>query len=224
MDQARAALQAFAPATARAQQPPVAVRSPVSGQVLRLVQQSEATVNAGASLIELGDPRQLEVVVDVLTRDAAQLAPGTPAQLSNWGGPTLQGRVRRIEPAASTRISALGVEEQRVNVLVDITDTPDQWPGLGDGFRVDVSLLVQAVGDALMVPVSAIFPVGTGSGLYVLKDGRSRQTPVEVLARNGVQALIRPQPALPDALQAGTVVIIYPDSQLKDGDRVKQRP
>lgn len=224
LDQARAALQAFAPATARAQQPPVAVRSPVSGQVLRLVQQSEATVNAGASLIELGDPRQLEVVVDVLTRDAAQLAPGTPAQLSNWGGPTLQGRVRRIEPAASTRISALGVEEQRVNVLVDITDTPDQWPGLGDGFRVDVSLLVQAVGDALMVPVSAIFPVGTGSGLYVLKDGRSRQTPVEVLARNGVQALIRPQPALPDALQAGTVVIIYPDSQLKDGDRVKQRP
>ena len=224
LEQARAALQAFAPAPARVQQPAVAVRSPVSGQVLRLVPQREATGNAGTSLIELGDPRQREVVVDVLTRDAAQLAPGTPARLSNWGGPTLQGKVRRIEPAASTRISALGVEEQRVNVLVDVTSAPDQWPGLGDGFRVDVSLLVQTVDDAMMVPVSAIFPLGAGSGLFVVRDGRARQTPVEVLARNGVQAWIQPQPNRPDPLVTGTVVIIYPDSQLKDGDRVKRRP
>lgn len=219
LEQARAALQGFTPGSSRAQVP-VTVTAPAAGQVLRLVQQSEASVNAGAALVELGDPRQLEVVVDVLTRDAAALAPGTPVRLSNWGGPVLRGQVRRIEPAASTRISALGVEEQRVNVLIDITSAPDQWTGLGDGFRVDASLQIQAVDDALMVPVSAIFPVGSGTGLFLVQQGRARQTSVEVLARNGSQAWVRAQPALPE----GAVVVIYPDSQLKDGERVKPRP
>jgi len=168
--------------------------------------------------MELGDPSQLEVVVDVLTEDAAQIRPGTPVQLSNWGGPeTLEGRVRLIEPAAFTKVSALGVEEQRVNAVIDITSAPDKRATLGDGFKVDVRVLVQVVENAVKVPVSALFPVGARSALFVVEGGRARQREIEVAARNGVEAWVK------TGLAPGTPVIVYPPTALKDGARVTTR-
>ncbi|MFZ4480651.1 MAG: efflux RND transporter periplasmic adaptor subunit [Rhodoferax sp.] len=217
LEQSRIALKQFSDKPER-QQRSFEIKAPVSGKVLKLLQQSEGMVMAGTPLMELGDPSQLEVVVDILTEDAAQIQPGTAVQLSNWGGPdVLQGRVRLIEPGAFTKVSALGVEEQRVNVIVDFTSLPDQWRSLGDGFKVDVRVLVQVVENALKVPVSALFPVGARSGLFVLEHGHARLREIEVAARNGVEAWVR------SGLATGTQVIVYPDSKLKDGDRVKPR-
>ena len=218
LEQSRIALKHFSQATPERQQRAYAVKAPVSGKVLKVLQQSEGIVMAGTPIMELGDPTQLEVVVDLLTEDAAQIAPGTTVQLSNWGGAdVLQGQVRLIEPAAFTKISALGVEEQRVNTVVDITSAPEKWRALGDGFKVDVRVLVQVVENAVMVPVSALFPVGARSALFVLAQGRADLREIEVAARNGAQAWVK------SGLTPGTQVIIYPDSKLKNGDRVKAR-
>jgi len=217
LEQSRIALKQFSDTPDR-QQRPYEIKAPVSGKVLKLLQQSEGMVLAGTPLLELGDPSQLEVVVDLLTEDAAQIEPGTPVQLSNWGGPeVLQGRVRLIEPAAFTKVSALGVEEQRVNAIIDFTSPAEQWQTLGDGFKVDVRVLVQVVENAVKVPVSALFPVGARSGLFVLEQGHARLREIEEAARNGSEAWVKA------GLSSGTQVIVYPDSKLKDGDRVKAR-
>ena len=127
LDQSRIAIRQYAPGADTAQQRPWQIKAPVSGRVLKVQQQSEGMVPAGTTLLELGDPTQLEVVVDILTEDAAQIAPGTPVQLTSWGGPeTLEGSVRLIEPAAFTKVSALGVEEQRVNAVIDIRSAPEK--------------------------------------------------------------------------------------------------
>jgi HlyD family secretion protein len=190
----------------------------VAGRVLKITHSSETVVPAGATLMELGDPSRLEVVVDLLTEDAAQISPGTPVQLANWGGAAvLEGLVRLVEPAAFTKVSALGVEEQRVNAVVDITTAPTQWQSLGDGFKVDVRVLVQVVEQAIQVPVSALFPVGGRAGLFVLEQGHARLREVEISARNGTQAWIR------TGLTPGTTVIVYPDAKLKDGEAVRPR-
>lgn len=221
LEQSRIALRQFsqtAQAAQDGQQRAFEVKAPVSGKVLKLLQQSEGIVMAGTPLLEVGDPTQLEVVVDILTEDAAQIKPGTAVQLSNWGGPdVLEGQVRLIEPAAFTKVSALGVEEQRVNAIIDITSPPEKWRALGDGFKVDVRVLVQVVENAIKVPVSALFPVGARSGLFVLDNGRARLQEIEVAARNGVDAWVK------SGLTKGTQVIVYPDTKLKDGDRVKAR-
>jgi HlyD family secretion protein len=194
------------------------VKAPVSGKVLRVLTQSEGMVAAGTPLLELGDPSQLEVVVDILHEDAAQIKPGTVVQLSNWGGPDiLYGQVRLIEPAAFTKVSALGVEEQRVNTVVDIISSRSKWATLGDGFKVDVRVLVQVVENAVKVPVSALFPVGTRSALFVLDKGHARLRKIEVATRNGVDAWVK------SGLMPGTQVIVYPHTKLRDGDRVKAR-
>jgi HlyD family secretion protein len=196
----------------------VVVTSPVTGKVLQVLQASEGVVMAGAALMEIGDPTALEVVVDILTEEAAQVVPGTPVQLLNWGGAgVLQGKVRYVEPAAFTKVSALGVEEQRVNAIIDLTTSADQWKGLGDGFKVDVRLLVQIVDDAVMVPVSALFPIGARSGVFVLDGDHVRLKEVTVTARNGVQAWVQ------QGLSLGTQVVVYPDIQLEDGAKVKVR-
>lgn len=218
LEQARIAVQQFSAGVPDTRQRTYPVPAPVSGKVLKILQPSEGLVPAGTALMELGDPSRLEVVVDLLTEDAAQIKPGTAVQLSNWGGvEVLDGRVRLIEPAAFTKISALGVEEQRVNAIIDILTAPEQWRSLGDGFKLDVRVLVQVVPDAVMVPVSALFPRGTRSGLFVLEQDRARLQEIEIAARNGVQAWVK------SGLSVGTPVIVYPDSQLKDGDRVTTR-
>ena len=164
MEQSRIALKQFSQTPLPMRDGPQRafdVKAPVSGKVLKILVQSEGIVMAGTALMELGDPTQLEVVVDILTEDAAQIKPGSVVQLSNWGGPdTLEGQVRLIEPAAFTKVSALGVDEQRVNAVIDIISSPEKWQALGDGFRVDVRVLVQVVENAMKVPVSALFPAG----------------------------------------------------------------
>jgi HlyD family secretion protein len=142
-----------------------ALRAPVAGQVLRVLQGSEATVALGTALLELGDIRRLEVVAELLTNDAIAAVPGSRVLIERWGGPgTLEGRVKRVEPGGFTKVSALGVEEQRVRVLIDITSPAPQWKALGDGFRVSVRIVTLAQDNALLVPVSAVFPLPTTAG------------------------------------------------------------
>ncbi len=218
LEQSRIALKSFSGSTMGTQQGPYEIKAPASGKVLKLLAQSEGMVLAGTPLMELGDPAQLEVVVDILTEDAAQIRPGTPVQMRNWGGAeVLEGRVRLIEPGAFTKVSALGVEEQRVNAIIDISSPAEKWQTLGDGFKVDVRVLVQVVENALKVPVSALFPMGARSGLFVLEQGHSRLRQIDVVARNGVEAWVK------DGLTSGSQVIVYPDSKLQDGDRVSGR-
>lgn len=218
LEQSSVALRQFAPSAADRWQRAFEVKAPVSGKVLKVMTQSEGIVIAGTPLMELGDPTQLEVVVDILTEDAAPIKPGTVVQLNNWGGAdVLYGQVRLIEPAAFTKVSALGVEEQRVSAVVDITSSRSKWATLGDGFKVDVRVLVQVVDNAVKVPVSALFPVGARSALFVLDKGYARLREIEVVARNGGEAWVK------SGLSPGTRVIVYPDTKLREGDRVTTR-
>jgi HlyD family secretion protein len=202
-----------------------ALRAPTAGRVLRVAQTSETTVALGTPLLELGDTRSLEVVAELLTADALQAKPGSRVLIERWGGDeVLQGRVRRVEPAAFTKVSALGVEEQRVKVLIDIDSAPEQWRALGDGFRVGVRIVTMAVDNALKVPVSAVFPVPDresgmqgGMAVFTVEHDRARITPVQVGARNGAHAWVQ------HGLTPGGTVIVYPPSSVKDGVRVKAR-
>jgi HlyD family secretion protein len=225
--QARATLQQYVKPTATSENRRWEIKAPVSGMVLKVVQQSEDTSQAGTPLIEIGDPAKLDVVVDILTTDAAQIAPGMIVQLktgdsggnANNGTPAsaqsvMRGRVRVIEPAAFTKVSALGVEEQRVNAVIDIEPAAQKISTVGDGFRVDVRILVQVVEDAIKVPVSALYPVGNQQGVFVIENGRSRQRLIEVAARNGTEAIVK------NGLEPGVSVIVYPPSSLKEGARV----
>lgn len=221
LQQARAALSALRqPATSSARG--FDVRSPVAGRVLRIVQKSEGTVAMGTPLIEVGNTEQLEIVAELLTSDALRAAPGTPVRIERWGGPgELEGRVRRVEPAAFTKVSALGVEEQRVNVIIDVTSPRAQWQALGDGFRVGVRIVALAADNALQVPASAVFPLPQGDdhqmAVFVIDGGRAKLTPVTLQARNGTAAWIG------KGLAAGAKVVIYPPAAVRDGVRLRER-
>lgn len=215
LELARAAL-----AAARGDGGAFTLRSPVAGRVLKVAVGSETTVPLGAPLVEIGDTARLEVVAELLTSDALAATPGRAVRIERWGGPTaLDGRVRRVEPAAFTKISALGVEEQRVNVIVDITSPRERWAALGDGFRVALRIVTRSEPRALTVPVSAVFPRpgGGGSAVFVVDGGRARLQPVTLAARNGSRAW------LTDGLAAGTKVVVYPPATLADGARVRAR-
>mgnify|MGYP005806062059 CR=1 FL=1 len=196
---------------------PLHVLSPITGVVLRVVQASEATVPAGAALLEVGDPARMEVVSELLTTDAVQAQPGRRVVIERWGGAAVEGQVRRVEPAAFTKVSALGIEEQRVNVLIDITAPPQSWRAMGDGFRVGVRIVTAGVDQALLVPVGALFPQGDGMAVYKLEGRRVRLQPVDVGARNGTQAWIR------KPLSNGEAVVVYPPAALADGRKVRVR-
>lgn len=222
VEQARAALMAVRnPSTVSERG--LSVRAPVGGKVLRVVQASEAVVPFGTPLLELGDLSTLEIVAELLTADALQAAPGSPVAITRWGGPPLAGRVRRVEPAAFTKISALGVEEQRVRVLIDIASPPDAWRALGVGYRVNVRIITMAMERVLKIPVSAVFPVtqgpdqGRGMAVYTVVDDRARLTPVQIGARNDAEAWVRA------GIEQGAKVIIYPAAQVADGVRVEVR-
>lgn len=202
----------------------VALRAPVAGRVLRVLQASEAVVPLGAPLIELGDPAQLEVVAELLTADALQARPGSAVRIDRWGGAPLAGRVRRIEPAAFTKISALGVEEQRVKVIIDLVAPPADFGALGVGYRVNVRVVTARQEKVLKVPVSALFPLPqTGAAseaamaVYVVDNGRARLKPVQLGGRNDVEAWVQA------GLAAGAQVIVYPAPQIRDGVAVAVR-
>lgn len=232
LEQARAALGAVRqPAGIAGAQHNFTVRAPAAGRVLRVLQASEATVALGTPLLELGDTRHLEIVAELLTTDALAAKPGSRVLVERWGGPTtLQARVRSVEPGAFTKVSALGVEEQRVRVVIDLTSAQSEWQGLGDGYRVSVRIVTLSEDDALQVPVSAVFPLpaggeGAGGGaadvaqhaVFVVDGGRARQITVELAARNGSAAWIRA------GLKPGQQVIVYPPATVREGVRVAQR-
>jgi HlyD family secretion protein len=192
--------------------------SPITGRVLRVFQESAAVVTAGTPLLELGDPTDLEVEVDVLSRDAVEIDPGDLVLLEHWGGTrTLEGRVRLVEPQAFTKISTLGVEEQRVNVIIDLVDPPEDRTTLGDGFRVEARIVTDEADDVLIVPTSALFRVGNESALFVVEDGKVHQRIVKVGRQNGLEAEVV------DGLKEGELVVIHPSDQIEDGVSVRQR-
>ena len=200
--------------------PCVTVRAPVDGRILRVIQESEGVVAAGTPLVEIGDPRQLEVVADFLSSDAVRIEPGQRVILEDWGGGApLNGRVRRIEPYGFTKVSALGIEEQRVNVIVDFTDPRDKWERLGHGYRVEVRVVLWETGDALQVPLTALFrDSGKWAVFAVSDDGRAVLRDVKVGRRNHLYAEIL------DGLAQGDRIVSHPSDRLSDGVRVEPRP
>jgi HlyD family secretion protein len=194
------------------------ILAPVAGRVLRVLQESEAVVSVGTPILEIGDPRNLEVVVDVLTADAAGVAAGAPVELDLGGGAApLNGRVRLVEPGAFTKVSALGVEEQRVNVVIDFDATPAGVQNLGDAYRVDARILVDSRSDAVIVPTSALFRGDGGWAVFVVADGRAQLRKVGIGPRSGLAAIVE------RGLDPGTRVIVYPGDTVRDGVRVEPR-
>jgi HlyD family secretion protein len=196
----------------------VDVLAPSSGQILRIEQKSAGVVQAGTPLLEVGDPSALEIVVDVLTTDAVLIRPGTEVAITGWGGNgALGGRVRRVEPAAFMRPSALGVDEQRVNVVITMTAPRDKWLGLGDGYRVEVRFILWQTGDALKVPEGAVFRRGDGFAVFRVEDGVARLTPVTIGHRGDAEVEVV------SGLSAGTAVAVHPGDRVRDGARVEPR-
>jgi HlyD family secretion protein len=217
LEMARAALRRLSASRAEGRGEQLDVPSPVNGRVLKVLQQSEGVVQAGAPLLEVGDPAALEIVVDVLTVDAVRIAPNARVVVDRWGGSELEGRVRRIEPSAFTRLSSLGVEEQRVNVLIDLVSPRTEWAMLGDGYRVEAHIVVWEGSDVLKIPASAAFRHGNGWAVYRVEEGLARLTPVEIGERSGRDV------ELNKGLGAGARIVVYPSDQIADGARVRSR-
>lgn len=213
--QAQAILQ---PVNAAATGQPLLVRSPVAGRVLRVAQQSEGVVAAGTPLVDVGDPARMEVIAQLLTTDAVQAQPGTAVSIERWGGPPVPAKVRLVEPAAFTKVSALGIEEQRVNVVIDVAQPPPEWRSMGDGFRVTARVITASADDALLVPVGALFAFGDGgTAVYRIEGSRARLRPVELNGRNGSVGSVK------SGLALGDTVVVYPPPSLADGKRIKVR-
>jgi len=192
--------------------------APVSGVVLRQHYESARPVQSGEPLLEIGDPAGLEIEVDVLSADAVRLREGMRVELMRWGkAKPLAGRVRRIEPGGFTKFSALGVEEQRVWVIVEITSPRDEWINLGEAYRVNARFVLNEAADTLRVPASAVFQSDGGDAVFRIDGSRARLAPVRAGLRGGgwVEVL--------DGLEAGDRVVVHPDRELADGQRVRSR-
>ncbi len=194
----------------------VNVRSPSAGRVLRVPQESEAVIAAGTPIVEVGDPRHIEVVAEFLSQDAVRMKPGATAQIENWGGPPLPAVVDRVEPVARTKISALGVEEQRTNVILQFTSAATDKPQAHD-FRVDVRVVIGEAKSALRAPLGALFRYGEGWAVYKVVNGRAVTTPVAVAEAD---SRFR---AVASGLTLGDEVILFPGSAVSDGTPVKPR-
>lgn len=195
----------------------VTVDAPVAGRVLGLIQESAGVVAAGQPLVEMGDPHRLEVVVEVLSRDAVQIPPGGKVLFERWGGEQdLAGRVRTIEPTGFTKVSALGVEEQRVLVVADIDSPPEAWQRLGDGYRVEARFVVWERESVLTVPANSLFRRDDGWAVFVVEEGRARLRAVDRGADSGLRTEIM------DGLTAGDEVILHPPDDIRDGVRVER--
>ncbi len=193
----------------------VTLTSPAAGEVLRVYEKSERLVPAGTPLVEVGDPNGLEIVIDVLSTDAVRIRAGDPVIVEGWGGDApLHARVKYVEPSAFTKVSALGIEEQRVNVIAGFTQPA---PELGDGFRVDANIVLWQGDDVLQAPSSALFRDGTGWAVFAVRDGTARKTTVTVGRRSAFEAQIL------SGLSKGDEVIVHPSDQISDGVRVERR-
>jgi HlyD family secretion protein len=218
LERARSVLRYSAAEHTQAGGKTVIVRSPVNGGVLKLHRESEGVVNAGDPLLDVGNPGNLEVNVEVLSSDAVKIKKGTTVLFERWGGDKpLEGRVRIVEPAGFTKVSSLGVEEQRVNVIVDFTSPFEVWQKLGDGYRLDASFIIWEGRDVLQVPASALFRKGEGWALFIVENKRARLRAVEVGHRNGLTAEIT------SGLKEGETVITHPSDSVREGSRVRMR-
>lgn len=193
------------------------VFAPVSGQVLRVIRESESIVLAADPILEIGNPRDLEVVVDLLSTDAVRVEAGDPVLIDDWGGEPLQGKVRRVEPYGFTKVSALGIEEQRVNVIIDFTEPPEKWLRLGHGFRVEASIVIWQRPDVLRVPVGALFRGAEGWAVFAIEDGRAVRRAVEIGQLNSSVAEVL------SGLEEGEAVVLHPSDRIADGVRVADR-
>ncbi len=234
LDEARAGLRVrdaeFAQARARLLAPDLAQRrrdadcdcvnvfSPVSGSVLRVLQESEGVIGAGRMLLELGDPVNLEIVTDLLSTEAVKVRPGQAVKIEAWGGTgTLAGRVRRVEPFGFTKVSALGIEEQRVNVIIDFTDPPARWQQLGHGYRVEPRIILAAAEKVLKLPRAALFRDGDNWAVFINDHGRARLRVVQLGLETGLEAEVS------GGLSAGDEVVLQPGERVAPGTRVKAR-
>lgn len=196
----------------------VEIRAPVSGRVLRVLQESESVVAPGTPVMEIGDPADLEVVAEFLSTDAVQVREGAEARIEAWGGAdALRGRVRLVEPYGFLKISALGVEEQRVNVIIDFLDEPALWSALGHGYRVEAAVVVWHEDNATRVPVAALFRQDGGWAVFRAVNGRARLTMVETGRDDGRMAQVV------SGLQPGEAVVLYPGRELRDGAAIRRR-
>ena len=196
----------------------VEVRSPIDGVVLKIVAESEQVVLPGAPLVEIGDPQDLEIAVDFLSRDAVRIKPGQPARIESWGGDkVLAARVKRIEPTGFTKVSALGIEEQRVKVILDFTGPESEWRQLGHGYRVVARVVVWHSDDVLQVPLGALFREGENWAVFVVADGRARRRLVKIGERNLHAAHVL------DGLKLREQMVLHPSDRVHDGARVEPR-
>ncbi|MBR0733238.1 HlyD family efflux transporter periplasmic adaptor subunit [Bradyrhizobium japonicum] len=195
----------------------VRVLAPASGRVLKIIQDSEATVLPGTPLVDIGNPLDLEVVADLLSTDAVQIKMGAPVRIDGWGGQPIKGKVVRVDPAGFLKVSALGIEEQRVRVTVDFNDPPQAWSQLGHDYRVVVHVTTWSAQDVLTVPVSALFRKGDQWAVFADENGRARAKPVEIGHRNNRFAEVV------SGLTAGNRVVVYPSDRIADGSRIAQR-
>lgn len=197
----------------------IPIHAPISGRILRVVQKSEATLPAGSPILEIGDTAgDLEIVAEMLSTDAVQISPGDRVLIDNWGGDhPLEGVVDRVEPWGFTKYSALGVEEQRVNVIVRFSDPQGRPDSLGHGYRVEVNIVVWEGADVLAAPSSALFRNDGHWAVFVVRGGRARMTPVTVGRNNGIWAEIL------DGIEDGQNVVLFPGPELEDGSRIERR-
>jgi len=194
------------------------ISSPVAGQVLKVFQESEGVAQGGTPILEVGDPTALEVVVDVLSQDATRIPTGAATLIERWGGKNpLRGHVRVVEPSAFTKLSALGVEEQRVNVIIDMDDDRELWSTLGDGYRVEARISVWEGTDVLKVPASAVFRSDEAWATFVVEEGTAVVRAVELGETNGLETEVL------SGLDEGDAVIAYPSDSVRDGVSVRSR-
>jgi HlyD family secretion protein len=193
----------------------VPIRAPVDGRILRILEKSEKVVTAGSPIVVLSNTNKIEIVADLLSTDAMKVEPGAAVSVENWGGTKpLRARIRTVEPYGFTKVSALGIEEQRVNVIADFIDAP---ANLGDGYRVDVRIVIWESADVLKVPASALFRVGENWAVFVIEGGLARSRRVEVDHRNALDAEIK------SGLQEGEQVVLHPSNDIKEGVSLKPR-
>ncbi len=203
-------------ATPASDQTPVELHTPVCGRVLKVYEESARAVTAGTPLIEIGNPNDLEVIIEVLSRDGARINPGTPVEFEQWGGTQpLQGAIRFVEPAAFTKVSALGVEEQRVYAVADLLTPLAERGNLGDQFRVEARIITWQNERTLKVPSGAVFRQGQDWHAYVIEQGRARLRSVKIGHTSETETEVV------DGLKEGEAVLLYPGDRIQDGLRVR---
>jgi HlyD family secretion protein len=195
----------------------IQLRAPVTGRILKIVQESEGVVPPGAPLVEVGDPLDIEITADLLSTDAVRITPGARVRVDGWGGAPLQATVTRVDPAGFLKVSALGIEEQRVRTTMDFANKPDAWSRLGHDYRVVVHVTVWSSNDALTVPVAALFRQGDAWTVFAVRDGRAQVTPIIIGQRNNRVAEVI------TGLSVGDRVVLHPSDRIKNGVLVAQR-